>query len=156
MDCYSIRLRRLLSYTPPVSTPGKPSPANYLGFDTKLKTPYSEVLDLSVTRELPGGFVFEAAYVGRLAHRLLQQRDLAMPLNLKDPKSGTDYFTAATALAKLANANTPVSQVPDIPYWQNLFPNAAGVVKLRPWNSRLRRRERGPRTRWCAGLAECP
>jgi hypothetical protein len=119
-------------FTPPVSTLGNPLQQITWGFDTKLKTPYSEMLDLSVTRELPGGLVFEAAYVGRLAHRLLQQRDLAMPLDLKDPKSGTDYFAAATALAKLANANTPVSQVPDIPYWQNLFPNAAGVVNFGP------------------------
>jgi hypothetical protein len=114
-------------YTPPVSSLGNPLQQITWGFDTKLKTPYSEMLDLSVTRELPGGLVFEAAYVGRLGHRLLQQRDLAMPLDLKDPKSGTDYFAAATALAKLANANTPVGQVPNIPYWQDLFPSAAGV-----------------------------
>jgi hypothetical protein len=50
-----------------------------------------------------------------------------MPLDLKDPKSGADYFAAATQLAKLAQAKTPVSQVPNIAYWQNLFPNAAGV-----------------------------
>ena len=119
-------------FTPPVSTLGNPLQQITWGFDSKLKTPYSELLDLSVTRELPGGIVFEAAYVGRMGHRLLQQRDLAMPLDLKDPKSGTDYFAAATALAKLANANTPVSQVPNIPYWQNLFPNAAGVVNFGP------------------------
>jgi hypothetical protein len=52
---------------------------------------------------------------------------MAMPLDLKDPKSGTDYFSAATAFAKLANANTPPDQVPNMPYWQNLFPDAAGV-----------------------------
>ena len=50
-----------------------------------------------------------------------------MPLNLKDPKSGMDYFTAATMFAKLANANTPPSQVQAIPYFENLFPAAAGV-----------------------------
>ncbi len=115
-------------YTPPVSTEGKPLQQITWGFDDKLKTPYSETIDFSVTRELPGGLTFEAAYVGRLGHRLLQQRDLAMPLDLKDPKSGVDYFTAATAFAKLANANTPVSQVPNMPYWQNLFPHAAGVT----------------------------
>jgi Carboxypeptidase regulatory-like domain len=114
-------------YTPPVSTLGNPLQQITFGFDDKLKTPYSETVDLSFTRELRGGFVVEAAYVGRFAHRLLQQRDLAMPLDLKDPKSGVDYFTAATQFAKLAQANTPVNQVPNIPYWQNLFPSAAGV-----------------------------
>ncbi len=114
-------------YTPPVSSLNNPLQQITFGFDDKLKTPYSETFDLSVSRELPGGLVFEAAYVGRLAHRLLQQRDLAMPLNLKDPKSGVDYFTAATQFAKLAQANTPVSQVSKMPYWENLFPSAAGV-----------------------------
>jgi hypothetical protein len=115
-------------YTPPVSTPGNPLQQITWGFDDKLKTPYSETIDFSITRELPGGLTFEAAYVGRLGHRLLQQRDLAMPINLKDPKSGVDYFTAATAFAKLAQNNTPVSQIPNMAYWQNLFPNAAGVT----------------------------
>ena len=72
----------------------------------------------------------EAAYVGRFAHRLLQLRDLAMPLDLKDPKSGTDYFAAATAFAKLANNNTPVGSVAPIAYWENLFPSAAGVTDV--------------------------
>jgi len=113
-------------YMPPVSTPGNPLQQITSGFDNKLRTPYSETVDFSVARELPGGFTVEAAYVGRFAHRLLQERDLAMPLNLKDPKSGVDYFTAATAFAKLANAGTPVSQVPTMAYWEDFFPSAAG------------------------------
>ncbi len=50
-----------------------------------------------------------------------------MPLNLVDPRSGVDYFTAATQFAKLAQNNTPVSQVSKIPYWENFFPSAAGI-----------------------------
>lgn len=114
-------------YTPPISSVGNPLQQITFGFDDKLRTPYSETIDFSVSRELPGGFVFEAAYVGRFAHRLLQQRDLAMPLNLRDPKTGVDYFTAATQFAKLAQANTPVSQIPNIQYWQDFFPSAAGI-----------------------------
>ncbi|HWZ98225.1 MAG TPA: carboxypeptidase-like regulatory domain-containing protein [Candidatus Dormibacteraeota bacterium] len=71
------------------------------GLDSSLKTPYSFTLDLSVARELRGGFAVELAYVGRLSHRLLTSEDLAMPLDLKDKKSGLDYFTAVQALAKL-------------------------------------------------------
>lgn len=96
------------------------------GLDDKLKTPYSELVDFAVTRELPGGFVFEAAYVGRFAHRLLQQRDTAMPLDIKDPKSGMDYFQAATIFSKDFFAKTPVQNVAPIPYWENIFPTAAG------------------------------
>lgn len=115
-------------YTPPVSTLGNPLQQITWGFDNGLRTPYSETVDFSISRELPGGLTFEAAYVGRFAHRLLQQRDLAMPLDVKDPKSGVDYFTAATAFAKLAQAQTPTAQVPNMAYWQNLFPTAAGVT----------------------------
>ncbi|MCU1239753.1 MAG: Cna B-type protein [Candidatus Acidoferrum typicum] len=69
--------------------------------DAGIKSPYSYTLDFSVGRELPSGFTLEVSYVGRLAHRLLTQLDVATPLNLKDPKSGVDYFTAVTALAKV-------------------------------------------------------
>jgi hypothetical protein len=71
------------------------------GLDDSIKTPYSYTLDFSVGRELPGGFSLEVSYVGRLAHRLLAQQDMAMPLDIKDKKSGLDYFTALTALAKI-------------------------------------------------------
>ena len=96
------------------------------GLDDRLKTPYSHLIDFSITRELPKGFVFEAAYVGRFAHRLLQEEDLAMPTNLWDPQSKTDYFTAATALAKQYKAGVPIQSVQPIPYWENIYPAAAG------------------------------
>jgi hypothetical protein len=70
------------------------------GLDDRLKTPYSHVANLTLTRELPNHFVVEASYVGRWAHRLLQEDDLAMPLDLRDPKSGQDYFGAVQTLAK--------------------------------------------------------
>jgi hypothetical protein len=66
------------------------------------------------------------SYLGRLGRRLLQEVDMATPLDIKDPQSGMDYFQAATMLAKLGNANTPESQVSKIAYWENMFPNAAG------------------------------
>lgn len=96
------------------------------GLDDKLKTPYSHVVDFSWTRDLGHGFVFEATYVGRFAHRLLQEEDLAQPLNLTDPKSKTTYYQAATQFAKLANSNTQVADVQPIAYWEDLFHNAAG------------------------------
>jgi hypothetical protein len=97
------------------------------GLDDKLKTPYSHVFDASITRELPGGFVAEAAYVGRLGRNLLQQLDLAMPLNIVDPSSHMDYYTAMTMLSKQVDAGTPVSAIQPIPYFENLFPTAAGA-----------------------------
>jgi hypothetical protein len=100
--------------------------------DDKIRTPYSEVFDFSFTRELSRGFVVEASYIGRLSHHLLQEEDLAMPLDIVDPSSKMDYFTAITALTKAANAGTDISQVAPIPYWQNLFPGAAGQLGFGP------------------------
>jgi hypothetical protein len=96
------------------------------GLDNRLHTPYAYGLDLAISRELPKGLIVEAAYTGRLAHRLLQQLDLAMPLDLVDPKGGGDYFAAATKMTKLADAGTPVANVPVIPYWEHMFPGAVG------------------------------
>jgi hypothetical protein len=110
---------------PPISTLDNNFQQIAYGLDDKLKTPYSELVDFSVTRELPGGLTFEAAYVGRFAHRLLQQRDLAMPVNLKDPSSGMDYFTAATLFSKAFYAGA--TTVSPIPYWEHLFSGAAGT-----------------------------
>lgn len=102
------------------------------GMDNKIQTPYSEVLDLSLTRELSRGFVVEASYIGRMSHHLLQEVDLAMPLDLVDPSSKTDYFKAATMLSQAYNAGTNISSLAPIPYWENLFPGAAGQLGFGP------------------------
>jgi len=44
--------------------------------------------------ELTKNFSVEAAYVGRVGRNLLVRRDLFSHLNLTDPQSGVDYFTA--------------------------------------------------------------
>ena len=81
--------------------------------DDKIKTPYSYMLDFSVGRELPRGFSVQATYVGRLAHRLLSQSDLAMPLDLVDPKTGVDYFKAIRPLSEAArNGVEPRASIP--------------------------------------------
>ena len=96
------------------------------GIDSSLKTPYSHVFDLSVQYQLAKGNSLEVSYTGRLGRRLLQMRDIATPLNLTDPKSGSDYFTAATKLSKYVDQGAAIDQVQTDPYWENEFPNAAG------------------------------
>lgn len=98
------------------------------GIDNNLKTPYSHVIDFSLTRELPHSFIVEATYTGRFAHHLLQEIDLSQPLDLVDKGSKMDYFTAAQLLDKAAYAGVPETDpsVMNIPYWQNLFPQAGG------------------------------
>ncbi len=123
--------RVMLRPAPPGGFPQTPPfglEAISTSIDDSITTPYAHMINFSIGRELPKNFTVEAAYVGRLGRKLLTRRDLAMPLNIVDPKSGMDYFTAATLLAKLAEAGTPVSQVSPIPYWENLFPTAGANI----------------------------
>jgi hypothetical protein len=119
---------------PPLGVNAPGGFAIYWGMDDKLKTPYSHVFNFSFSRDLGRNFAFEASYVGRLGRHLLQETDLALPQDIVDPASHTDYFAAATALAKLAQNNTnapagtsgtPVSAVNTTnagKYWEDLFP----------------------------------
>ncbi len=112
-------------YTPSVD-PNTYGLAIAWGIDNQLKTPYSHVVDFSITRELPHNFVLEATYTGRFAHHLLQEIDLSQPLDLVDPASKTDYFAAAQMLSKNAYAGTQTASMQPIQYWEDMFPNAAG------------------------------
>lgn len=100
------------------------------GLDDKLKTPYSHAFDLSIERDLGHGFSLDSAYVGRIGRRLLENLDLAMPEDLVDTGSKVDYFKAATQLIQMANAGQDINTVTNIPYWQNLFPGAAGQPSI--------------------------
>jgi hypothetical protein len=110
----------LLPPAPHGGFPATPDPSLFAiswGLDSKIKTPYSHLIDFSISRELTPSTSFEISYVGRLAHRLMSQQDVAMPLDVR--AAGTDYFAAATSLSKLAYAQTPVSAVQPAAYWHN-------------------------------------
>jgi hypothetical protein len=108
---------QFLQPPPPAGFPQVVAPnsqANLWGTDNTLKTPHAYAADFSIGRELPHRFSVQVSYVGRFGRDLLTQRDLTQPLNIKDPKSGIDYYTAASALSiqarKFALANTPPNQ----------------------------------------------
>ena len=112
----------LLPPAPQGGFPATPSSSQFAiswGLDSAIKTPYSHLIDFSIARELKNGSSLEVSYVGRLAHRLLAQEDVAMPLNLS--AAGTTYFQAARQLATLSRAGTPLSSVANIPYFQQVF-----------------------------------
>ena len=103
-----------------------------------MKTPYSHIFNFSIQRELPGGFVLEMAYIGRLGRNQLQQIDLAQPLDLVDKLSGQDYYAAATQLSKQKYAGA--TTVGAIPYFENMQAIwdrrrfCANSIALRPWS----------------------
>ena len=108
----------------PVTAPN--ALATTWALNDNLKTPYSQVIDFSIQQQLKGGTVFELDYTGRLGRRLLQQLDLAEPLDLVDPSSGIDLYSAGTQLEKYTDEGLSADQVPTSPYWDDLFPLAAG------------------------------
>ncbi|MBV8052050.1 MAG: hypothetical protein JOZ80_12715, partial [Acidobacteriaceae bacterium] len=82
--------------------PSTTGQANLWGTDNTLKTPHAYTVDFSIGRELPQRFSLQLSYVGRFGRDLLTQRDLTQPLDIVDPKTGIDYYKAASALSNLA------------------------------------------------------
>ena len=72
----------------PVGTSEGGFPPSFFQFDRNTKSPYSILLNFGIQRELPGNFLLEANYVGRLGRRLLAVGDAATITNFKDPASG--------------------------------------------------------------------
>ena len=72
--------------------------------DDTLVTPSAHMASAIVGFDISRNFTIEAGYVGRFGRDMLVRRDLAMPLNLVDPASGTDYFTAAQTIIRAAQA----------------------------------------------------
>lgn len=101
--------------------------------DDTITTPSAHMVNFAVGRELRGGFSVEGGYVGRFGRDMLIRRDIAMPLNLVDPASGKDYFTAAQEVILATQAagipagaaNSAYTVLAANPYWENLFPDAA-------------------------------
>ena len=96
------------------------------GIDDALKTPYSFNVDLSFQRQISGGFTAEFDYVGTFGRNLLQQTDLAQPLDLVDPASKMDYYGAAKLLSQAYDQGE--TTVAPIAYWEDMFPAAAGMA----------------------------
>ena len=90
---------------------------SFFQFDRNTKTPYSIVINFGFQRELPGNFLVEANYVGRMGRRLLAVGDAATITNFKDPASGQLLRTAFGNLEKEVQAGS-ASLTPQ-PFFEN-------------------------------------
>jgi hypothetical protein len=127
----------IASYPSTLTYPSAPPAAGFgidWGIDNHLKTPYAEAFDVSIQHEFPGGWVYEQDYIGRLGRHLLQQLDLAEPVDYVDPLGGGDYFSNARILSKEVDASPfgpsgvkVNNNVSPIPYFENVFPYMKGV-----------------------------
>jgi len=91
--------------------------------DDSLRTPSNYSWNFSWGRELPHGLFVEASYIGRAARDLLAQRDIMHLNNLKDPKSGMDWYTAAGILEDNRLKGTAIEDIPNLPFFDNMFPD---------------------------------
>lgn len=115
-----------LASLPTAGFPNTPT-ANFsgtgFGIDQGLRTPYSQSWNLSFSRQLPSKLTLEMAYVARVGHSLLSKYDIAAPLNLTDPASGTTYFAVFNQYYALKTSGGSLTG--PIPYVENIFPGLA-------------------------------
>jgi Carboxypeptidase regulatory-like domain len=117
---------------PNISVPGNLTFPQTAGFsiarpiqsslDQRIVAPINYSWNATFERELPHGLVLQASYIGRAARNLIASRDVMALNNLVDPKSGMDWYTAAGMLEQLRVAGVSVSDLAQIPYFQNVFP----------------------------------
>lgn len=93
-----------------------------LSLDSTLVSPVNYNWNVTFGRQLPKGLYIEASYVGRMARKLLAQRDIMMPNNLVDPASGMDWYTAAGKIHDIFYSGADYSNAAAIPYFENLWP----------------------------------
>jgi hypothetical protein len=96
--------------------------------DSGLVAPINYSWNVTFERELPKGLVVQASYVGRKARKLIATRDVMALNNLIDPKSGVDWYTAATQLEILRAQGVPVSAVQQSAWFANMLP--ANIAQL--------------------------
>ena len=119
--------------------------------DEEIKSPTNYMWNLTFERQLPKGLVIQASYIGRLGRSLLLSRDVMMPNNLTDPKSGMDWCTAAgmiedlrrnlalqgiTSSSSTATIQAAIANLAPIPFFENLFGSVPGFAAFMVGNSR--------------------
>src|SRR6185436_15956843 len=86
--------------------------ASSIAIDPSLHAARNHLINLTLSKELPSGWVVEASYVGRIARDLLGSVDIASPVNVKDPASGMTYYDAVKQLyEKFIFNSTPTADV---------------------------------------------
>ena len=106
----------------PLTVPSDEDQRIETSLDQGISTPYNYSFNFSYGREIGRGLSVEASYVGRFARKILASRDIMQLNNIRDPQSGMTYYEAINALVNFKYANRPINSIPDIPFFNNLFP----------------------------------
>ncbi len=100
------------------------------GLDDKIKTPYTEAFNFSIQHQFAKGWTLETDYVGTMGRHLIQNLDLAEPVDYVDPQGGGDYYSAGTKLDQIVDqnddnglytGNDTLVNVPAIQYFEDVF-----------------------------------
>lgn len=95
--------------------------------DHHFDTPYAYTFSLGVQRQLPGNFLLQVDYVGRLGRKLFAQADAGQVVNFKDTTSGQFLIPAFNALSQ--EMRNGVASVTPQPWFENqVFPGATQVI----------------------------
>lgn len=98
------------------------------GVDSNLHAPTEYVWNLTYERQMRAGTTLSVSYIGRMARSLLARRDAVAFNDVRDPKSGVDWYTAATMLEKQRQLGTNTTQIAPIPFFENLFPTGLASI----------------------------
>ncbi|HVF49498.1 MAG TPA: TonB-dependent receptor [Pyrinomonadaceae bacterium] len=112
----------------PLTTPSDEAQRIEQSLDDTLTTPYNYSVNLSYGRDLWKGLSFETSYVARFGRKLLASRDIMHLNNIRDPKSGETWYGAINQLIDHRYRFTPISAIPTIPYFENMFPGIAEFI----------------------------
>ncbi|HKS83722.1 MAG TPA: TonB-dependent receptor [Candidatus Acidoferrales bacterium] len=97
----------------------------FFNFDPHYKTPYEMHFDLGIQRELPGDWLVEASYVGKLGRRLTALGDPAQTLNFVDATqggpaaAGQSLYQAFGAIQQQVQAGTSFANLTAQPWFEN-------------------------------------
>jgi hypothetical protein len=100
------------------------------GIDPQLHSPANHLLNFTVSKQLPRGWIVEGSYIGRFARDLLGQVDVASPPNIRDSVSGMTWYEATDQLfTTYLEKGAPVSAVQPIPWYENAYPEIKAFVE---------------------------
>lgn len=118
------------TFTMPTHPGGYPG-VSAAGIDSGLHSPQNHLVNLTISKELPGGWVVESSYVGRFARNLLGQVDIASPPNIRDAASGQSWYEATAALFTAMQNGTPVNSLQAIPWFENQYSIGKAEIERR-------------------------
>ncbi|HJT88527.1 MAG TPA: carboxypeptidase-like regulatory domain-containing protein, partial [Bryobacteraceae bacterium] len=88
--------------------------------DPTLRPGYAHMVNFTLQREVGGGFLIEAGYVGHFGRDLMQSVDLnAVPYFMKDATSGQSFAQAYDAVAQYLRGGGAAGSVPLQPWFEN-------------------------------------